>query len=229
MTELSSEVIKWDFPGESVIFDLKTNIPYLLNSTAALIWKGLEQGADEDRIADNLQEEFRISKKRAGSDISRLKDFLRRKGIIRQDATSEVNLKGYSMHPFLPDGAILRIKEISIDELEAGDVIIFKRKGARIVHRLLGKGQDEEGREFLVTRGDGNPTSEVVKKEEFVGKVVGVSLDGECFLAPGSLRWNLIVILHRIFSSFGDKGWKKKMKGLRRRFFALLAYPGKIK
>ncbi|NOZ64191.1 MAG: signal peptidase I [Caldiserica bacterium] len=229
MVKFSPEVITWDFPGETVLFDLRTNVPYLLNSTAVLIWKGLEQGEDEDRIANSLQEEFRINKKRARSDIARFKKFLQRKGIIQQDATCEVKLKGYSMHPFLPEGTILRIKEISIEKLAVGDVIMFKRQGARIVHRLLKKEQGKEGEEFLVTRGDGNLSSEVVKLEEFVGKVVGVSLDGECFLSPGSFRWRMMVILHKILSPFGDKNWKKKVKGMRRRIFELLAYPERIR
>ena len=61
-----------------------------------------------------------------------------------------------SMKPLLDEGANgIRIKPDSEDDIHVGDIITFEQSEELIVHRVIEKGNDEQGA-YFVTKGDNN-------------------------------------------------------------------------
>ncbi|RMD67515.1 hypothetical protein D6817_01395 [Candidatus Pacearchaeota archaeon] len=62
----------------------------------------------------------------------------------------------------------------SADEINVGDIVSFRQKGALIVHRVIEKGRDEQGVYFL-TKGDASPAADgKIRFEQIEGLLVGV-------------------------------------------------------
>ena len=75
-----------------------------------------------------------------------------------------------SMWPALKKGDLVLIKGVDKQELEVGDIIVYKNKKGFTIHRIT-----ELNEETLKTRGDANNVSDSpVKYEEVVGKTVNV-------------------------------------------------------
>lgn len=71
---------------------------------------------------------------------------------------AEVSLSGYaatgSMKPVFDAGANgLRVKPESVDDIEIGDIISFRKGNYLIVHRVVDKGSDDRG-VYFITKGD---------------------------------------------------------------------------
>ncbi|MDD3993611.1 MAG: hypothetical protein PHX15_00225 [Candidatus Nanoarchaeia archaeon] len=65
-----------------------------------------------------------------------------------------------SMRPLLDSGANgIRIKPKSVQEINNGDIISFRKNGMLIVHRVVDKGVDSEGI-YFITKGDNNNYSD---------------------------------------------------------------------
>jgi len=65
-----------------------------------------------------------------------------------------------SMRPLLDSGANgIRIKPESVQEINNGDIISFRKNGMLIVHRVVDKGVDSEGI-YFITKGDNNNYSD---------------------------------------------------------------------
>ena len=65
-----------------------------------------------------------------------------------------------SMRPTLDEGANgIRITPTNSDDINIGDIISFNRDGILIVHRVIGKGYDENGL-YFITKGDNNNFSD---------------------------------------------------------------------
>ncbi|MGN0190610.1 MAG: hypothetical protein ACI39U_03050 [Candidatus Cryptobacteroides sp.] len=69
-----------------------------------------------------------------------------------------INVKGYSMIPFLAnekDKVLLRRFNPETEDLKKGQVALFKFRGRYILHRCVGV-LDKGGKKFYKFRGDGN-------------------------------------------------------------------------
>ena len=80
-----------------------------------------------------------------------------------------------SMEPIIKPGDVILIKKIGYKEVEAGEVIQFKRDDILVTHRVMEIIESTEGLRFR-TKGDNNRSEDVrlVKPEEVKGKVVKV-------------------------------------------------------
>ncbi len=77
---------------------------------------------------------------------------------------------GFSMWPFIRPKEKLVIKKVPVEDLRSGDIILYRANNQLACHRLVKKNRD-----FLYARGDNSMSSpEVVTKEMFIGKVVGI-------------------------------------------------------
>ena len=75
-----------------------------------------------------------------------------------------------SMWPALKKGDLVLIKGVDKQELEVGNIIVYKNKKGFTIHRIT-----ELNEETLKTRGDANNVSDSpVKYEEVVGRTVNV-------------------------------------------------------
>jgi signal peptidase I len=79
-----------------------------------------------------------------------------------------------SMEPYVNENALSIILNPKIQELEIGDVIIFRKNGILITHRIILIGNDNSGRYFL-TQGDNNEISDgKIRFEQIEGVVAGI-------------------------------------------------------
>ena len=59
-----------------------------------------------------------------------------------------------SMVPVFDNGANgIRIKPNSVNDIEVGDIVSFRKENILIVHRVIEKGEDEKG-DYFITKGD---------------------------------------------------------------------------
>ena len=65
-----------------------------------------------------------------------------------------------SMEPVLDEYSNgIRIRPVSEKQIEIGDIISFKQEGFLIVHRVVDKGEDEQG-VYFIAKGDNNNVSD---------------------------------------------------------------------
>jgi hypothetical protein len=91
---------------------------------------------------------------------------------------------GYSMLPTLWPGDLLTIQAQSFDQVEAPDIVLFRRDGRFFIHRILHKIDGSPDRR-LITRGDALPEADLpVSPEELLGKIVRVRYGGRDVPVP---------------------------------------------
>jgi len=79
---------------------------------------------------------------------------------------------GRSMLPTIWPGASLRITRCTIDDLELGDVVLFRRRERLILHRVVFVNGPE-----VVTRGDASlHADQALLPDEVLGRVQGLAL-----------------------------------------------------
>ncbi len=84
----------------------------------------------------------------------------------------KVFLRGRSMYPFLKEGDILWVKRGSLREIKRGSIIVYRRDGRSIAHRVIKILYGSKGRIFI-TKGDNSSIpDDPVYPWEVVGRVV---------------------------------------------------------
>lgn len=80
-------------------------------------------------------------------------------------------VEGNSMEPALQTGdVVIVIKRISIRDISVGDVVVYRRGGALIIHRVVAVSDG-----ILITKGDNNPLVDPpVSFENVIGKVLEI-------------------------------------------------------
>lgn len=94
----------------------------------------------------------------------------------RAGRTGAMRVQGASMRPTLEPGAILRV-DFAPGRLRFGDLVIVRREGFLVVHRLVSSPGGARGR--LKTRGDGRLELDAAfEAARVVGRVTGVLREG---------------------------------------------------
>lgn len=130
------------------------------------------------------------SKEREGAILSLAAEVLRTSGGLRFAAL------GSSMVPTLFPGDILIVRRETAASARSGDVVLSFGAGRFCAHRLVAK-QEQDGRPFLVTRGDALPENDPpLAESELLGRVTTVirgrkriELDGRPTARELLLRW----------------------------------------
>ncbi len=86
---------------------------------------------------------------------------------------------GFSMWPFLKGGQKLIVKRAALQDLNIGDIILYRNEKQLVCHRLIRK--IRHNRTFvLLARGDNSGFKpEVVNEDMFQGKAVGIAGDSK--------------------------------------------------
>lgn len=97
--------------------------------------------------------------------------------VVRGAGEASVKVTGFSMLPAIWPGDVLRVRRLSADEVRAGQVVVYRRDGKLVAHRVIcaprGAG------EAVITRGDSVPLADApVETSELVGQVVGIGRRG---------------------------------------------------
>ncbi len=92
-------------------------------------------------------------------------DFIQEENIQIYDDKVIISIDDASLSRYAPTGSMspvldensngIRIKPDSEDDIEIGDIISFKQDNYVIVHRVIEKGEDNEG-VYFITKGDNN-------------------------------------------------------------------------
>lgn len=94
--------------------------------------------------------------------------------------------KGRSMWPTIQDGDILQVQRTNWAKLRLGDIVLFKTCDGLKAHRIIRR----RGESF-VTRGDaGIDVDGEIRREQLLGKVVGMERRSSGQLIPLSNTWD---------------------------------------
>ncbi len=79
------------------------------------------------------------------------------------------------MQPAIRDGALIRVKPIAPAKIRFGDIILYRREGGVIAHRVVALTRHRGQLVGLTTRGDASSTCDApVQLHQVLGKVVAV-------------------------------------------------------
>lgn len=108
--------------------------------------------------------------------------------IIAQGESAQLLVKGYSMRPFIRNGRdSVKLAPCVAEELQVGDVILFRYKGQHVMHRIVSRGDND-----FVMAGDGNyKLEERCTSTDIVAKVEGIIKHNGTYLLTSSKRWRL--------------------------------------
>ena len=76
------EVLTAHLEGEAVLLHMDTKNYFRLNSTAAVLWKGLERGLDREALLDELLAQFEVDRPTAAAELDRLLGELAARGLL---------------------------------------------------------------------------------------------------------------------------------------------------
>lgn len=76
--------------GEAVLLDLKSGVYFGLNAVGTRIWELIREHGDEQRVRDQLLQEFDVRAEELDRDLARWLSELERRGLCRrEDGSSE--------------------------------------------------------------------------------------------------------------------------------------------
>lgn len=111
-----------------------------------------------------------------------------------------LTISGASMGRFLLPGDQIECRGISPTRIRCGDIIVYRKGGQLIVHRVVRKIQTNSGLSFL-TRGDSQYLSDgVIGQDQILGKVVAVLKDGHQRIDFASSK---AVLVNRLAGFYG--------------------------
>lgn len=91
------------------------------------------------------------------------------------------------MVPTIWPGDALIVEPVNVDDLTAGDIVLFSNGLRFVAHRVVEN--DDSGCGELLTRGDAMAaTDSPIRPSEILGRVSFIVRDGRCFEAKKRLR-----------------------------------------
>jgi len=140
----------------------------------------------------------RVAGERRADDAARISNALKRRGRI------SLRVHGTSMQPWVRPKDIALIRQISIDNVRCGDVVLFRRENHLFVHRIVEKRGSLNAAQ-LFSKGDAHPTSDgVVQEQELLGRVMRIYRNGQRIDldAPRHLALGLLISQLSLHSRF---------------------------
>ncbi|HEY6267017.1 MAG TPA: S24 family peptidase [Candidatus Acidoferrum sp.] len=140
----------------------------------------------------------RIAGERRADDALRIADALKRRGRI------SLRVHGTSMLPWVRPKDIALIRQIAIENVRCGDVVLFRREKHLLVHRIVEK-RGSLNASQLFSKGDAHPTSDgVVQEQELLGRVMRIYRGGRRIDldAPRQLALGLFISQLSLHSRF---------------------------
>jgi hypothetical protein len=151
----------------------------------------------EDRI-DQGKKTNRVGGERRADDAVRIADALKRVGRI------SLRVHGTSMQPWVRPKDIALIRQISIENVRCGDVVLFRRENHLFVHRIVEKWGSLNAAQLL-SKGDAHPSSDgIVQEQELLGRVMRIYRNGRRIDldAPRQLALGLFISQLSLHSQF---------------------------
>jgi len=109
---------------------------------------------------------------------------------------------GTSMHPTIRHGDVITVEPMEPSILKGRDIILYRRQGDFIAHRIVKIEERDGGGLTFIVRGDASVTCDApVKPEHILGKVVCLERDNH-IINPYSLRIRLWAMLYLLLVRF---------------------------
>ena len=140
----------------------------------------------------------RVGGERRADDALCIANALKRRGRI------SLRVHGTSMQPWVRPKDIALIRQISIENVRCGDVVLFRREDHLFVHRIVEKRGSLDAAQ-LFSKGDAHPTSDgVVQEQELLGRVTRIYRNGRRIDldAPRQLALGLFISQLSLYSRF---------------------------
>jgi len=140
----------------------------------------------------------RIGGERRADDALCIARALKKRGRI------SLRVHGTSMQPWVRPKDIALIRQISIENVRCGDVVLFRRENHLFVHRIVEKRGTLSAAQ-LFSKGDAHPTSDgVVQEQELLGRVMRIYRNGRRIDldAPRQLALGLFISQLSLYSRF---------------------------
>src|SRR3979411_442815 len=147
---------------------------------------------------DQGKETNRVAGERRADDARRIAEALKRRGRI------SLRVHGTSMQPWMRSKDIALIRQISMENVRCGDVVLFRRENHLFVHRIVKKQGSLEAAQLL-SKGDAHPTTDgILEEQELLGRVVRIYRNGRRIDldAPGQLALGLFISQLSLHSRF---------------------------
>jgi signal peptidase I len=110
--------------------------------------------------------------------------------VVRRFGTLRLRVTGGSMAPGVRPGDTLVVQSCGLGEVSAGEIVVYRRTGRLVVHRVTGYAM-QSGERHLLTRGDRARGIDLpVSSMEFLGRVC--SLHRDTMTVPAATDRNLI-------------------------------------
>ncbi|HSR30026.1 MAG TPA: hypothetical protein VLY63_05625 [Anaerolineae bacterium] len=99
------------------------------------------------------------------------------KELMSLGASLQLEVRGWSMYPFLKDKDVVEIAPVRMAEIDIGDIVVFRSEDRLLAHRVVGVVSDEKGF-CLRVRGDSfRQEDPPVKETNLIGKITAVHRD----------------------------------------------------
>src|SRR5882762_3529163 len=147
---------------------------------------------------DNGKNRNHVGGERRANDALRIADALKHRSRI------SLRVHGTSMQPWMRPKDIALIRQISIENVRCGDVVLFRRDNHLLVHRIVEKRGSLNAAQ-LFSKGDAHPTSDgVVQEQELLGRVMRIYRNGRRIDldAPRQLALGLFISQLSLHSRF---------------------------
>jgi signal peptidase I len=90
--------------------------------------------------------------------------------VLQRHATLWCRIGSDSMHPVLCRGDMVLIRTPGTEGIAWGDIAVFKKQGTWVIHRIIGRRQ-ENGRLYFLEKGDANPDGSYIEDSCIIGTV----------------------------------------------------------
>jgi signal peptidase I len=84
-----------------------------------------------------------------------------------------------SMSPLIEINDKVLVKKISRSEIKLGDIVLFKKDGVFVTHRVV-KLSKQKGRPMILQKGDASNYASWIPLDDVVGKVFTIEKRGKC-------------------------------------------------
>jgi signal peptidase I len=78
-----------------------------------------------------------------------------------------------SMYPMIRAGNEVLVEKVTADNINFGDIIVFRRKDDLVVHRVIAK-RERLGQPHILEKGDASSQASLVPTKEIIGRVITI-------------------------------------------------------
>jgi signal peptidase I len=137
---------------------------------------------------------------------------------LREWGVLKIRATGVSMLPTLWPGDLLTVQSRQLEEIEPGEIVLYRRRGRFFIHRCVSKSLTGDDI-FLIARGDSMPGDDPpVRGDQVLGKITEIQRSGSVFsparkLSPFRRMVGYMLCHWGLFRRVGLRLWGRCHRG----------------